>query len=224
MTLVYIGISNTAFTLIELLVVIAIITVLAVLAFPAFSQLVGRARDSKSLNNLSQIAKGLILYATDNETYPLSVDNASGFSDFWVNAVKPYLGNQTNVFICPNEKKHNPLSDYGVNDLVITPTRVGPAAVVTGQRRPTTIPRPARTVMVSDARDTSGSQPAGSWVVSGALWIRDGTNMHHPFAVWPPRNSGNKVFAAFGDGRVESIPGERWATDREEFFDPTYAP
>lgn len=218
--------SPAAFTLIEILVVIAIIAVLAAILLPVSSGALGRARDTKSLNNLSQLSKGLQLYQADNETYPFSVNNSAGLSDFWTEAIKPYLGNQTNVFASPNEKNHNGLSDYGVNTMAICPSNVGPAGVVTGKRRPVTLPRPARTVLICDARDTLSSPiPAGSWMVDGDHWVLYGEAAPSYFGACPPRNSGGKVvFAAFGDGRVEAIARDRWASNRAQFFDPTQAP
>lgn len=212
--------KTSAFTLIELLCVVSIILVLAALVSAVTQSAIKKTRDVSSLNNLSQLSKALILYNSENGRYPYSVDNSAGFSDFWVEAVKPYLGNQTNSFQSPNEKHHNGLSDYGANNLVVNPARTGVAGTPAGQRIVASIQRQSGVVLLSDARDTSGSALGGSWMVDGQQWIQNGQGMGSPFSAWPPRNSGGKVQAAFVDGHVESVTGERWTSERQSFFDP----
>lgn len=224
----------TGFTLIELLVVMAIVVMLAALALPTLAKMTGRAQDTKSLNNLSMITKALLLYATDNGAFPVSVDNAGGGftpGSYWTLKLWPYLGQETNtgnkpaIFNSPNEKSHNGLSDYGVNGMVMDPSGVVGTQPHSDGRLLANISRLSQTVMISDARAANLPPPyRGSWLVDAGVWLSQGTNMRSPFSAWPPRNSGNKVFAAFFDGRVESISGERWATDRTALFDPSYVP
>lgn len=60
-----------AFTLIELLVVIAIIALLAAILFPVFARARENARRTSCLNNMKQIALGMIQYAQDyDERFP----------------------------------------------------------------------------------------------------------------------------------------------------------
>ena len=204
--------------------VVSIILILAGIIVAAAGAIRDRARDAVSLNNLFQLSKSLNLYQADNGKYPFSVDNSAGMSDFWVNAIKPYIGKQTGLFTSPNEKRHNALSDYGVNNLVLNPSRIGVAGSVGGPRVAATLSRLSKTVLICDARDASGSDPAGSWMVDGEQWIRNGKGMRSPFSASPPRNSHETVHAAFIDGHVEAIAGERWVADRATLFDPENSP
>lgn len=73
-----------AFTLMELLVVISIIGVLAGLLFPAVGMAMSMANDIKCDNNLSQIAKGMTIYAMSNDDlFPFNARDLAkeGFSD-----------------------------------------------------------------------------------------------------------------------------------------------
>jgi len=56
---------SSGFTLIELLVVIAIIAILAAILFPVFARAREKARQTRCLSNLKQIALGWMMYAGD---------------------------------------------------------------------------------------------------------------------------------------------------------------
>jgi len=66
-------INKKGFTLIELLVVIAIIGVLSTLAIIALGSARTKARDSKRMSDLKQIATALELYYGENNTYPVII-------------------------------------------------------------------------------------------------------------------------------------------------------
>jgi len=62
------------FTLIELLVVIAIIAILAAILFPVFAQAREKARQTQCVNNMKQIALGVLQYVQDyDERFPFSI-------------------------------------------------------------------------------------------------------------------------------------------------------
>ena len=81
------------FTLIELLVVIAIIAILAAILFPVFAKAREKARQTKCISNVRQIAMGALMYAQENnEMLP-----AAG--TFWTD-----IGVPSAVFTCPTKK------------------------------------------------------------------------------------------------------------------------
>src|SRR5262249_37688033 len=57
--------ASTGFTLIGLLVVVAIIAILAAVLFPVFAQAREKARQTACINNLKQIATGMLMYSDD---------------------------------------------------------------------------------------------------------------------------------------------------------------
>jgi type II secretion system protein G len=64
--------KSKSFTLIELLVVIAIIGILATIILASISSARARGRDARRKSDLAQLHRALVLYYTDNGTYPSS--------------------------------------------------------------------------------------------------------------------------------------------------------
>jgi prepilin-type N-terminal cleavage/methylation domain-containing protein len=69
------------FTIVELLIVIVIIAILAAITVVAYNGVLGRARDSQRLQDMSTIIKGLEIYKTQNGSYPAAtfIAGASGW-------------------------------------------------------------------------------------------------------------------------------------------------
>jgi prepilin-type N-terminal cleavage/methylation domain-containing protein/prepilin-type processing-associated H-X9-DG protein len=84
------------FTLIELLVVIAIIAILAAILFPVFAQAREKARQATCMNNLKQMATGMLMYSDDHDGhFPPVIGRQPGerliFPMSWMGRLQPYL-------------------------------------------------------------------------------------------------------------------------------------
>ncbi|MFN7172008.1 MAG: type II secretion system protein [Fimbriimonadaceae bacterium] len=70
--------KKQAFTMIEVLVVIAILGILMALVFPVYGHVVSTTRETRCVNNLHQIGKGLLLYgATHDDALPWAPNEAA---------------------------------------------------------------------------------------------------------------------------------------------------
>lgn len=104
-------IKATAFTLIELLVVIATIAILASLLLPALSAAKEKGKRIQCLNNLKQIAMGMLLYANDDYRHqaPNSRDAEWEYENplqFKTGQLWPYLKAEK-IWLCPNTVPRN---------------------------------------------------------------------------------------------------------------------
>jgi prepilin-type N-terminal cleavage/methylation domain-containing protein len=90
------------FTLIELLVVMGVIAILISLLLPAISTAKEKGKMAYCANNLSQIGKALVMYGDENKGWLPAVSVAPAVS-YWDVQILPYLGDATNVFVCPSD-------------------------------------------------------------------------------------------------------------------------
>ena len=83
--------KKKGFTLIELLVVIAIIALLLAVIMPALRKAKEQAKSMVCRSNLRELAKGLQIYALENDGSSLI---SEGGTDFWFMQLAPYLGDK----------------------------------------------------------------------------------------------------------------------------------
>lgn len=116
--------SSRAFTLIELLVVIAIVAILAAILFPVITKARERARQTRCLANLKQLAVACRMYADENHGYspnPAFVVRTPDWEGLqtWRGRVVPQKGQiwqyvrNAGVYECP--------SDVGLPALDVVP-------------------------------------------------------------------------------------------------------
>ncbi|HJN14636.1 MAG TPA: type II secretion system protein [Armatimonadota bacterium] len=93
------------FTLIEMLVVIAIITVLAAILFPVFNRVRDKARRTKCLSKMHQIALALKQYRQDRGKYPglPYYDATAGRYLEGLSALYPDYVDATEALVCPED-------------------------------------------------------------------------------------------------------------------------
>ncbi len=72
--------NKKGFTLIELLVVSTIIVVLSAIGLVSFVNAGKSARDSKRKADLETVRQALVLYRSDNGSYPAGAGEAAGYS------------------------------------------------------------------------------------------------------------------------------------------------
>lgn len=99
---------HAAFTLVELLVVISIFAILMSLIFTIAPRAIAKANQTKSLNNMRQIAAGFMLYTNDNNgRFPNRPTDGDG-SMRWPSLISEYL-KDTKVFVAPDDKSNRGL-------------------------------------------------------------------------------------------------------------------
>ncbi len=109
-----------AFTLIELLVVIAIVAVLVAMIFNVADRGIVKANQTKSLNNMKQVATGFMLYAADNNGRLPNRPVDGSTADRWPKLIHSYL-QDTQVFAAMDDPSNfirrgtDPLSNSSNN-------------------------------------------------------------------------------------------------------------
>jgi len=116
---------SRAFTLIELLVVIATIIILAAIAVPAFNSVLERAKVTKDLSNLRQIALLTQTYLNDKDGILPVINAAPGIGTNVSPVIYPKYVATKKVFQSPFDKRSAAETDsapvsYGINQNMYT--------------------------------------------------------------------------------------------------------
>ena len=101
------GLRNrqNGFTLVELLVTISIIGLLAGLSIPAIKAAQDKAKQAACSSNLKQLGVALSSYLAENNGVFPGHHTMSGIM-VWPHRLRPYLGNNHNLFWCPAENRN----------------------------------------------------------------------------------------------------------------------
>ncbi|KPK38519.1 MAG: hypothetical protein AMJ65_12765 [Phycisphaerae bacterium SG8_4] len=180
--------KRAGFTLLELLVVLAVIALLLALTTTALRAFRERTRAVACRSNVRQLALGLFMYASENETFPQGFRPAFGGLDhlgstlidpagwWWLNDIEDFAkksDSEEGVFCCPSKKLSSPRlqrnilwGNYGVNRSICRTfpgSRMPDKMEFTGTPLgPSSIPRPSQSLLIVD----SGHSLVNWWYVT----------------------------------------------------------
>jgi type II secretory pathway pseudopilin PulG len=193
--------------LIELLAGIAILAILVALIFSFTRNSLAKANQTKSLNNMRQVASGLTLYAADHDGQfpPRQMDGDSG-SDRWPKLVFDYLGD-TKIYAAPDDeenfikRKLDPLSNGENNTSYIMnggwDPGLGQDEVNQRPLRTMAIDQPSKTILVSA-------------VFNDTNFYLDVSNGDHTNVLDPRLFGGKSNCYVFMDGSARTISAEEY--------------
>ena len=210
---------SRGFTLIELLIVMATIAILATIAVPVFIGALERAKVTKDMNNLRQIAVATQLYMNDNNG---ALPGSTTVPPNWISQLYPKYLSSWYVLISPLDPIRNPAtpnrvaSDNSANSAVSY--GINGTSGVMGMSADK-ITKPTAFIVFAPAEDnstavafqgiantTSQTNLAGSANVTvvGA-GSGQATTMPGGPAIGGTQNSRTRINAVFADWHVESM-------------------
>lgn len=172
-----------AFTLIELLVVMGIIVILLALAVPVFTGVIDRAKATKDMSNLRQIAIATQIYLNDSDGVLFSPGTA------WSSQLNPKYFSAWRGFESPFDKRaSSELGDgttaisYGVN------AKIYPGGAAMSAIK---ITKPTAFILFAPAQTSASTVTFGGWANSSppgvTLFGNSGTVTSSPGGVAPGR-------------------------------------
>jgi len=197
-----------AFTLIELLVVIAIIIILVAIATPVFTGVLERAKATKDMSNLRQIAIATQTYLNDSDGVLFSPGTP------WSSQLNPKYFSAWRGFQSPFDKRASseagnastPIS-YGVNPNIYS----GTVAISV-----TKITKPTAFILFAPAQAAGTTVSFQGWATSAVpgvtvLGVGGNTATSNPGgnATAGTQNNRTRINALFADLHSETLP---WAT------------
>jgi prepilin-type N-terminal cleavage/methylation domain-containing protein/prepilin-type processing-associated H-X9-DG protein len=229
-----------AFTLIELLVVIAIIAILAAMLLPVLSRAKQKALQVNCLNNLKQLGLAMMVYLGDyKDNYPGVASNSQGWhAEDWIYwtrtgdttrlveqsqiAVAASTARSTNLFLCPMQKKFDPLGtgykfSYSMNGNSTLANGMALQWDSSGQPQPFKViylHRPVDKIMFTEepCELSPNEMPPGGSALGpddGRLDVQIGTLDGNLISVRHNKKGG---IVAFADGHAQLTPWQ-WATN-----------
>lgn len=220
--------KTSGFTLIELLTVIAVIAILAAILIPALGKVRHSANTSKSVSNLREIGKCILLYSNQNKgTFPLlnrRLDNPNSSSPyFWSQALEEEIlqwdrekSGTHPMFVDPTATLNHQISDFGGSTYVFLDANPNNPARSDRGFKVNSLLEPSNTLVVCTAFAKNSGR--ASWYVQGDF-ARGGEPNNLPEA----RLGGGEVGVVFADGRVELLSQEKVydLEFRQKLFDPS---
>ncbi len=218
--------KRNGFTLVELLVVIGIILALSSLVFFAVKKGIAMSRMATCASNLRNIGIAMQQFANDNQGFYPDTTHTKPAEQAWITQLEEYLGENTDVFICPadlkaKDRERNRASSYILNNLVFAAEIDAMAdEPQVNYNRPDRLPEPSKTILVfpvSDSRspfrgeDHTHSEMWSSWAsvtrdIAPDIHKRQGSNDN-------TKGCANYLYA---DGHVENITGNEFKQQIEQ--------
>jgi prepilin-type N-terminal cleavage/methylation domain-containing protein/prepilin-type processing-associated H-X9-DG protein len=179
--------AKKGFTLIELLVVIAIIAILAGILFPVFAKARERARMTRSLSNIRQLAMAVQQYSNDyNDSFPgfmnLGTDTQPKYvHNCWDEQIEPFVKNSgvfsngdTGIKSPSQTTRFDRTLTYCLNGALIGPWNNGNVTVWTSPSilSVSALSNPSGTILFAEVATNSTATQAMSAYAS----IQPGTN------------------------------------------------